>query len=505
MKLRFKMIALFMFMICFLCAVTGTYSIVQMKNKVIESAQSKLLSDLELSRTLMDARYPGEWKVQDGLLYKGEFAFNDEFDLVDEIGSLTGDTVTIFQGDTRIATNVIQNNGKRAVGTQVSKEVASAVLSKGDTFIGKANVVGTWNQTVYEPIKDANNEIIGIFYVGVPNTLYDKIANDFRTNLIFFILAGLILFSIIVWYFADRFFRPLSQLEQATKKMVDGDLTAKIQVKSKDEIGSLANSFNSMLDSFNEVLHHIRIASSEVTAGAEQVSNSSMSLSHDATEQASAVEELTARIEDIAGQMQQNLDNVEKAHALSEEVNKNALEGSQQMKDLQLAIQEINETSNDISKIIRVIDDLSFQTNILSLNASVEAAQAGQHGKGFAVVAEEVRNLAAKSALAASDTSNLIKNSLKKVEDGIKIVDANARSLNEIISGVNQMTNAITQISIASKDQSASIDEINIGINQVASTIQNSTAISEESAATSEELSGQAAALEQQVQKFKLT
>lgn len=251
-----------MSMICLLSVITGTYSILQMKEKVIESAQSKLLSDLALSRTLIDARYPGQWNLKDSRLYKGNFAFNDQFDLVDEIGSLTGDTVTIFQGDTRIATNVIQEDGNRATNTQVSKAVADEVLGNGKTYIGKANVVGTWNQTVYEPILDSTNTIIGILYVGVPNTLYDNIAADFRTNLIIFIVVGIIAFSIVTWVIATRFFSPLAQLESATQRMVSGDLTAKVHVKSRDEIGSLAAAFNSMLDSFNSVLHNISLASS---------------------------------------------------------------------------------------------------------------------------------------------------------------------------------------------------------------------------------------------------
>lgn len=504
MKLRYKVIVLFMSMICLLSVITGTYSILQMKEKVIESAQSKLLSDLALSRTLIDARYPGQWNLKDSRLYKGNFAFNDQFDLVDEIGSLTGDTVTIFQGDTRIATNVIQEDGNRATNTQVSKAVADEVLGNGKTYIGKANVVGTWNQTVYEPILDSTNTIIGILYVGVPNTLYDNIAADFRTNLIIFIVVGIIAFSIVTWVIATRFFSPLAQLESATQRMVSGDLTAKVHVKSRDEIGSLAAAFNSMLDSFNSVLHNISLASSEVTAGSRQVSNSSMSLSQGATEQASAIQELTACIEDISHHMQLNSDNVQKANALSALVNEHATLSSQQMAELQTAIQEINQTSKDISKIIKVIDDISFQTNILSLNASVEAAQAGQHGKGFAVVAEEVHNLAAKSALAAKDTSALIKNSLKKVEDGIKIVDANASSLTEIISGINQMASAMNEISTATNEQTANIEQVSVGITQVAAIIQNTSAISEESASTSVQLSEQAEALENQVRRFQL-
>lgn len=504
MKLRYKMIVLFMSLICVLCVVTGIYSITQMKKKIIESAQSKLHSDLALSRTLIDSRYPGEWRISEGQIFKGDFSFNNQFDLVDEIGKLTGDTVTIFQNDTRVATNVIQKDGNRAINTKVSEEVRNTVLGKGKTYVGKANVVGTWNQTVYEPIIDSNKNVIGILYVGVPNTLYDQMADEFRTNLVIFIIVGILLFSCLVCLFCVRIFSPLAKLEGATQKMATGDLTTKVQVTSRDELGSLASAFNAMQDSFNNVLSSISVASSEVNASSKQVSDSSKSLSQGAIEQASAIEELTARIEDVCSQMQLNSDNTQKVNSLATIVNNNALEGSQNMTDLQAAIREINQTSQDISKIIKVIDNIAFQTNILSLNASVEAAQSGKYGKGFAVVAEEVRNLAVKVGLAAKDTSELINNSLNKVEEGIKLVDANAKSLDGIISGINDMSKAINNISIATKEQSLSIEQISLGISQVAAVTQNTSAISEESLATSIELHEQAEALENQVQRFTL-
>lgn len=504
MKLRYKMIALFMSLICIICTVTATYSITQMKDKIIQSAQSKLLSDLSLSRTLIDYRYPGPWNIKDDQLYKGDFSFNNQFELVDEIGQLTGDTVTIFQADTRIATNVIQKNGDRAVNTTISDEVGNVVLKEGKTYIGKANVVGTWNQTVYEPIIDSEQNIIGILYVGVPNTLYDRMANEFRTNLILFILIGILLFSGLIWFICTKLFQPLTELEHATEKMASGDLRTKVDVRSRDELGSLSTAFNTMKDSFNTLLHNIAKASSEVNESSKQVSNSSGSLSQGATEQASAIEQLTARIDDICKQMQQNSDHTQKVNVLSEMMNNHATEGSQNMNALQKAIHEINQTSHDISKIIKIIDNIAFQTNILALNASVEAAQSGKYGRGFAVVAEEVRNLSQKAAQAAKDTSELINISLHKVDEGMSLVDSNAKFLEEILTGINEMSSSMNKISLASQEQASSIEQISLGINQVAAVIQNTSAISEEALTTSVELHEQAEVLENQLQRFTL-
>lgn len=454
MKLRYKMILLFMSMIIILSVITGTYSISQMKSKIIASAQSKLHSDLALTRTLINARYPGDWQLIDGNLYKGDYLFNNQFDFVDEIGELTGDTVTIFQQDTRIATNVIQADGTRAINTQISEEVGNIVLKKGETYVGKANVVGTWNQTVYEPIIDSNRNIIGILYVGVPNTLYDKMANDFHTNLILFITIGVLCFSFLVWILCSKIFSPLTTLETATQKMATGDLTTKVEIASRDELRALASAFNTLGERFNKVLYNISAASCEVNTSSEQVSSSSKSLSQGALEQASAIEQLNSRIQDICNQMQQNSNATQKVNA----------------------IHEINQTSHDISKIVSIIDNIAFQTNILSLNASVEA----------------------------EDTADLIKISLDKVDEGMKIVDSNAKSLDLIISGIDDISSALNTIYIATKEQSTNIKHVSLQISQVAAITQNTSAISEETLATSVELHGQAQALDHQVQIFNL-
>lgn len=453
------------------------------------------------------------------------------------------------------------NNYNNTVFSEDDKKLYDTLKNNWDSFSSYAD-------TIVKDINNNNLEDAKVLLYGDAQTMADTLQSSFdnlfeyNTNaaknksesndtlagnalMSMIIIVGIgILLAVLLGLIISRIIsKPVNRMVEAADKLALGDVNVDIDVNTKDEIGKLAEAFKNMIGNIraqamtaqqiatgdltvevkirsendllgkklyemveknNEVLNNIASASDQVAAGSQQVSDSSVALSQGATEQASSVEELTASLEQISSQTKINAKNASQANELAEIAKSNAQKGNSQMSEMQKAMEEINNSSASISKIIKVIDEIAFQTNILALNAAVEAARAGQHGKGFAVVAEEVRNLAARSANAAKETTDMIEGSIKKVEAGTKIADETAKALNMIVEDVAKAANLVNDIAIASNEQAIGIEQINQGIMQVSQVVQTNSATSQESAAASEELSSQAELLKEAVNTFKL-
>lgn len=281
-----------------------------------------------------------------------------------------------------------------------------------------------------------------------------------------------------------------------------GDMTINVVPKSDKDV--LGYALKTMVEKNYHALTNIDQGAYQVMTSASQVASASESLAQGSTEQASAIEQVTASIEEVAEKTKENADEANKAAALIEKVIADVQSGNAEMAQMLEAMNDINKSSESISKIIKVIDDIAFQTNILALNAAVEAARAGDAGKGFAVVAEEVRNLAAKSAQAAAETADLIEDSIEKVGVGSNIANDTYKSLEVITDVVRESESIITGVAESSNYQATAVAQINQAIGQISQVVQTNSATSEECAAASDELSGQAGRMRELISIFKL-
>lgn len=289
---------------------------------------------------------------------------------------------------------------------------------------------------------------------------------------------------------------------QIAEAVAGGDLTIEVEPKSEQDL--LGNSLSRLVKKNRHAMLGIRDAAEQVALGSSQVAGASEALAQGTTEQAGVIQEITASIADVAGKTRQNADEANKVAELTVQTVENAQRGNEQMHQMMEAMREINQASENISKIIKVIDDIAFQTNILALNAAVEAARAGDAGKGFAVVAEEVRSLAAKSAAAASETAEMIEDSMHKVEVGSSIADDTARALELVTTAVKESGELIRSIAESSNYQATEIAQIDQAVEQVAQVVQNNSATSEQCAAASVELSNQAKKMQEMLAIYQL-
>ncbi|MDY6849369.1 MAG: methyl-accepting chemotaxis protein [Thermodesulfobacteriota bacterium] len=286
------------------------------------------------------------------------------------------------------------------------------------------------------------------------------------------------------------------------RKLAEGDLD--FEIRPYDDQDVLRGAMKKVGDDLNDIMGRIQSSGTQISGGANQVADTSQSLSQGATEQASSLEEIAASMNEMASQISMSADNAQSANDLSGRMKQAATEGSARMRQMMAAMDEVNEAGQNVSKIIKVIEEIAFQTNLLALNAAVEAARAGQHGKGFAVVAEEVRNLAARSAKAATETSQLIEGSVAKSANAGEIASQTETSLEQMVAEVTKVSDLVSEIAAAAREQAEGIGQVNQGLGQIDQVTQQNTANAEESAAAAEELSSQAENLRQMLARFTL-
>lgn len=296
----------------------------------------------------------------------------------------------------------------------------------------------------------------------------------------------------------------VQDISQQLSQMASNHMDIEIKQKYIGDFIPIQTSIEKIADSLNETLHRITVSADDVASGSVSVSDGAQILSKGALEQESAIDELAISIESLSDDVKANADDAQKMSLIVKEVGESIKTSNEQMKQLVDAMDDIKASSAGIKQILNAIGEIARQTNLLSLNASIEAARAGVAGKGFAVVADEIRNLASKSGEALQQTSELIENSFESVKRGTNVADSTAKSLFAVVEGAKEISGSVDKISVASQNQKRALEELVKSIDLIAKVVQSNTSAVQESVSTSEKLSEQSKLLHSLISKFHL-
>ena len=536
------------------------YSMYSQKDYYLKAKENK---GLNLTNAYEDESAAGGWVVSviEPIMYKDEFKGIVIIDM--DMSSFE----IIEQKDERfesLYSNVFDTNGhimfsmnEEAKGKQLSDILPADSMEKLQSYLDQGEPFNTHIENEKGDLVQFNArplKIEGVTWwvaIEVSEKEYTKAISNMIMLAVPLSVLGIALLVGFSYFFIKKSLNPLKKIADVGESVAEGDFSKEINYPYQDEIGQIAksmekvverirsiiqdlagkleqiakgnfsfefwntqlyngeyepllNSLYDILDDLNVTMGEIQNSSHMVNSSAMQVSGSAQSLSQGATEQASSIEELSATMNDISVKIKETAEMSQHASGLSKETGSAVGTSNQKMNEMSRAMQDITEKSQEISKIIKTIDDIAFQTNILSLNAAIEAARAGAAGKGFAVVADEVGNLAQKSAKAAQNTSSLIEETIEAVNKGARITEETAESLSVVSQKTEKINGIITSISSASEEEAEGIKQLTTGLDQISSVVQSNTATAEESAAASQELSGQADRLNELLEKFQL-
>lgn len=508
-----------------------------------QKAHTDSLSALHIA----DYKYIGNWDVRDGFLFKGDNKISNNNFFVDELKKATGNNVTFFLGDTRTATTFEDENGQRLVGTKASDEIKEIVLNKGHSYWGYAEVLGNQYFCSYMPLRDENDNVIGMIFMGIPSDEINNLQNNFILMLLGVAVFVTILFAVFVYFIVGKLMSPMVKAKEAVQAVADGDLSHdNLEVDCKDEIGCLSKNVRIMRLNLQEIVGDVQKLSERLTSTVQDLSegtnatsqsifmvaesacsmaeSTSTQLDSTASTQA-GVEELNHSVKKLYNNslaMKQMADESEEALAKGNESTeianqqmKKILEKSQQSSQI---MNELGKHSKDIGKIVDAITNIANQTKLLALNAAIEAARAGEFGRGFAVVADEVRKLAEQSATETKNITEIIKAMQERTSTAITIIKENneevlcgEKVINETAESINSVKNAfeelyknieisMQEIEIVKENDKKITNDIEVlkkENEKVSIEAQNISASTEEQSASMDRLNGHADELQQ--------
>jgi methyl-accepting chemotaxis protein len=532
MKIRAKLVSVNVVILVATIAVITGVCLWQFNQTLQHRSEISQESRLKTFRELLRQK-GSDFKVVNGALMVGNYVLNNNFELPDRLKELCGGTATIFMGDMRVSTNVKKDDGSRAVGTRLDGPAYDAVFKKGVPFRGNTKILGVPYFTSYDPIKDSSGQVIGALYVGVPQKEF--FAEYDRLKLL---LLGLALALLVVALFVNRFiihrlFIPLNRMHDVLETAQnEGDLTSRLDYLKKDEVGEMCVSFNGFMDSLTDILHTISESAERLNASGGILSTTSEMMASNSDHIASQTATVAVASEEMASTSNDVAQNCALAADASQRANDSAMTGSsvvnetitvmntiaERVKESARTVENLGSQSDQIGEIVGTIEDIADQTNLLALNAAIEAARAGEQGRGFAVVADEVRALAERTTKATKEIGAMIKSiqqqtraAVSSMEEGVQEVERgtdeaskSGRALEDIQEQINAVSMQVNQIATATEEQTVTTNEISHNIQQITEVIQGTAEVAKDSASAAGELVEMSEELKKIVGRFRL-